>query len=501
MTLSADKIFSQKNEIEKLELERKNNFISVVEEAFEDLKNSQIFKEFQNFIDTQIENFLISKHSRLYETSKEALIYFEKYDLIEFIKKRSDNSALIENMKLYLTSKMRKADLFQYTNLFKNKIQYTKHFDYKKDDDNNLKIIYSISDIFDLIATVDKNNQVALKTDFCNAVSTGNYFLKHGFDDFKEKMSDENGEYIGNEITLIKHKSLNSKKLTFDEEWKQDLKNGFNDLENPVTLTIFQDISKSNEGTEIYVKNKVKFAKELPNTKVNVVKFNGKQPEEITALVIALTKAIENGGKIMMQKPCSEEAKIIFKQFVDRIPNVDVEGVSKKNIERLAETENLDISDNSIIVPCTALGNILLLGEIAKEKGFLDSEMFNGKKVLIIGRSEIVGKPLTTIFQKTNCTLLLANSYTENLDELCNISDFIISCVGKPDLVKKCKKGAVLIDNGVSLVNGKQHGDISKSLRYKASYYTPYTGATGKATVFSLFVNLLKLAENDNFIE
>lgn len=500
MTLDADKVLSRKSEIEELESKRKQKFVDTVNEIFDSLKNNQIFKEFQSFIDTQAENFLTSSHSHLYETSKESLLCFDKYDFIEFIKKRSDNSALIENMNLYLTSKVRKADLFQYANLFKDTIQYANNFEYETDDDNNLEITYSISDIFDLTIAINKNNQIVLRLDYYDAISNGKYFLKHGFDDFKENNSDKYGNWIGNKITLTKYKELNSKKLIFNDEWINDLQDGFSELDNPVTLTIFQDISKSNAGTEIYVRNKVKFAEKLPNVKVNVVKFDGEEPEEITALVVALTKAVGNNEKIMMQKPCSEQAEIIFKQFVDRMPNIDVEGVSKKNVERLNKVKNLDITDDSIVIPCTALGNIILLSKIAKDKGFSDSEMFDGKKVLIIGRSEIVGKPLTTIFQKTNCTLMLANSYTENLDELCDISDYIISCVGKPDLVQKCKEGAVLVDNGVSLVDGKQHGDISKDLWYKSSYYTPYTGATGKATVFSLFVNLLKLASNDNIV-
>lgn len=500
MTLNANKIISHKSELKEKELKSKQKFINTVDEIFKELKNSQVFKEFQNFIDNQVENFLISNCACLYEENKKILIRFDEHDLINFIKKRSDDSALIENIKLYLTSKVHKTDLFQYASLAKDIIQNTKNFYYKKDN-NDLEIGYSICEAFNLTVIINKNNQIKLKTDFYDAFSTGKYFLKAGFDEFKEKNIDEYGNYIGTKITLTKYKLLNSKKLLFEKEWVQDLKDAFDDLETPVTLTIFQDISKSDEGTEIYIKNKINFAKELPNVKVNVVKFDGENPKDVTDLIDTLTKAVGNNEKIMMQKPCSKQAEIIFKQFVDHMPNIDVEGVSKKNVEHLIEINNLDITDDSVIIPCTALGNILLLMKIAKDKKISDNEMFDGKRVLIIGRSEIVGKPLATIFQKTNCTLLLANSYTENLDELCNISDFIISCVGNPNLVTKCKKGAVLVDNGVSLVDGKQHGDISKDLRYKASYYTPYTGATGKATVFSLFVNLLKLAENDNFVK
>ena len=94
--------------------------------------------------------------------------------------------------------------------------------------------------------------------------------------------------------------------------------------------------------------------------------------------------------------------------------------------------------------------------------------------------------------KRKNATIKDYLQAIKNLDELCNIADIIVSCVGKPDLVKTCKHGAVLIDDGVSLVKGHQHGDISKCCWDNALAYTPWVGATGKATVHCLFENLYK---------
>lgn len=280
-----------------------------------------------------------------------------------------------------------------------------------------------------------------------------------------------------------------TKVLKFNPEWQKELINKYEKLEETAKLLIIKDKSIQNDGSDIYVRNKMNFAKSLPNVKAEVLEIDGTDEKELTSLVPTLQQKWFRGYKIMLQKPCSKELDNLFKDFIGEYYTADVEGVSKVNeLALLQYPEKVSLNDN-FILPCTVLGNLILLNEVTQG----DHDYYDGKTVLIIGRSEIVGKPLAQVFEKEDCTTILANSHSQNLQNVCRMSDVIISCVEKPNLVQDCKQGAVLIDNGCTLVNGKQHGDISKNCWEKSSAYTPYVGATGKATVFSLFANLLKL--------
>lgn len=283
------------------------------------------------------------------------------------------------------------------------------------------------------------------------------------------------------------------KKLIFNPEWKQSLIKRYEKLSETTKLIILQDKAIKNDGSNIYIRNKMNFAKDLPNTKVELYKVDSTNDEELELLQKVLWRecSASKRSKLMLQKPCSPKLEKVFKTMINIFEKADVEGVSDKNELILLQDDKQLSPFDDLIIPCTALGNLILLNEVTKG----DNSFYDGKTVLIIGRSEIVGKPLAQIFAKENCTTILANSYTNNLQELCQMSDIIISCVGKPDLVKHCKQGAILIDNGCTLVNGKQHGDIDKSLYSMSKAYTPYINATGKTTVFSLFVNLLKLSK------
>ncbi|BCX15564.1 MAG: bifunctional protein FolD [Candidatus Parcubacteria bacterium] len=118
---------------------------------------------------------------------------------------------------------------------------------------------------------------------------------------------------------------------------------------------------------------------------------------------------------------------------------------------------------------------------------------FNGKEVLVVGYGNLIGKPLTHYLAKEKATVIIANSQT-NLDKFLISADFIISGAGQPKIINQCKKGAILVDFGYAIVDGKISGDFYfERLKNKASFITPTPGGTGPILVAKLFENFFKL--------
>jgi len=123
-----------------------------------------------------------------------------------------------------------------------------------------------------------------------------------------------------------------------------------------------------------------------------------------------------------------------------------------------------------------------------------------GKNVVIIGTGRLIGLPLNLQLLKEKATLLVLNEFTKNISFFTNKADILISGVGKPNLIKSnmIKKGAVVIDAGISQRNGKVIGDVDfKEVSKKASYITPVPGGVGPMTVVSLLENLVELNESN----
>lgn len=121
-----------------------------------------------------------------------------------------------------------------------------------------------------------------------------------------------------------------------------------------------------------------------------------------------------------------------------------------------------------------------------------------GKKALVIGRSNIVGKPVAMLLLKEHATVTIAHSRTKNLKEECLAADIIIAAVGRPNMVTAdmVKQGAIVIDVGVNRVDGKLVGDVDfEQVKEKASYITPVPGGVGPMTITSLLENTLECYE------
>lgn len=168
-------------------------------------------------------------------------------------------------------------------------------------------------------------------------------------------------------------------------------------------------------------------------------------------------------------------------------PKKDVDGFTETN------TGKLSLGQPGLI-PCTAKGVIDLLD-------FYDIPL-EGKDVLIINRSNIVGKPLAQLFLKRNATVTVAHSKTERLKEKVKQADIVVTGVGIPNFLRydDFKPGTTIIDVSINFVEKKMCGDINKtSYRYLSTYgnLTPVPGGVGQCTVIALLENLLQIVEEE----
>ena len=163
-------------------------------------------------------------------------------------------------------------------------------------------------------------------------------------------------------------------------------------------------------------------------------------------------------------------------------PDKDVDGFHAMNSGRLMNGENG-------FVPCTPLGVVKLL-EAYKIP-------LEGRHAVIIGRSNIVGKPMAMLLLSKNATVTICHSKTQNLEALTSQADILVAAVGKANFVTAdmVKPGAVVIDVGINRVNGKLVGDVdAQSVSEIASYLTPVPGGVGQMTIAMLLANTLQAA-------
>jgi len=165
-------------------------------------------------------------------------------------------------------------------------------------------------------------------------------------------------------------------------------------------------------------------------------------------------------------------------------PEKDVDGFHPESLGKL-------IQGNPSFVPCTPRGVIHLI----KSTG----EKLEGKHAVIIGRSNIVGKPTAILLLQENCTVTVCHSRTTNLAEEVKKADIIVAAVGKPKLVTKemVKQGAVVIDVGTTkLADGRLCGDVDfEGVKEKASWITPVPGGVGPMTIAMLLQNTFEAAK------
>ena len=241
-----------------------------------------------------------------------------------------------------------------------------------------------------------------------------------------------------------------------------------------LTVILVGDFAPS----QIYVKNKEKISKEV-GINSNVIKYPKDVSEEEILKKIKELNNDKNVSGILVQLPLPDQ---ISKEKVINLidPLKDVDGFSPINAGNLASGYNA-------IVPCTPLGCLLLLKKVEKN--------LSGKHAVIIGRSNLNGKPLAQLLLKENCTVTITHSKTKNLKEECLKADILIAAVGVANLVKKdwVKSGSVIIDVGINKQGDKIVGDVNfEEVKDKVKAITPVPGGVGPMTIACLLKNTLE---------
>ncbi len=232
--------------------------------------------------------------------------------------------------------------------------------------------------------------------------------------------------------------------------------------------------------SQIYVKNKQKKAEYVGFDSI-VIPLPSDVTEENILEHIYILNEDENINAILVQLPLPQG--INQKKIIEAIdPIKDVDGFTSYNFGRLA------LGYIPYAFPCTPKGIVKLLDAYNIE--------IESKNITVIGRSNIVGKPLSLIFQQRNATVTMANSYTKNLKELTRNSDIIVSAVGKPNFIDGSfvKQGAIVVDVGINRTNAGLLGDVDFTSVYeKVSFITPVPGGVGPMTIAMLMENTYEL--------
>ena len=242
--------------------------------------------------------------------------------------------------------------------------------------------------------------------------------------------------------------------------------------------------------SEIYVRNKAISAKEVGiNSKVLRFK-NSISETKLISVIQRLNKDKKVHG-ILVQLPLPDH--IHGHKIIEEIdPRKDVDGFHPINVGNLS-------SGKDSLISCTPLGCYLMIKSIRKN--------LSGLNALMIGRSNLNGKPMVQLLLKEDCTVTIGHSKTKNLKELCKKADIVVVAAGRANLVKGdwIKKGAIVIDVGINRVKKKNGykiiGDVEfKSVVKKTKAITPVPGGVGPVTIACLLNNTLKAFKNINYL-
>ena len=254
--------------------------------------------------------------------------------------------------------------------------------------------------------------------------------------------------------------------------------------EKGITVGLAVIIVGEDPASKVYVANKKKACEALGIISEEYALPESTTEEELLALINELNnKKSINGILCQLPLPRHLDEKIIINSI---LPEKDVDAFHPHNVGRIM------IGDYDF-VPCTPAG----IMEMLKYEN-IDVE---GKSCVVIGRSNIVGKPMNMLLLHKNGTVTICHSKTKNLKEVCLGADILVAAVGKPKFVTAdmVKEGAVVIDVGINRVDGKLCGDVDfDAVKEKASAITPVPGGVGPMTIAMLMQNTLTAAYRQN---
>ena len=236
--------------------------------------------------------------------------------------------------------------------------------------------------------------------------------------------------------------------------------------------------------SSVYVKAKTKAAKEVG---INVFDHHLEETTNQDKLInlinqLNIDKNI-NGILVQLPLPRTINEEIVLNSI---IPEKDADGFHPLNVGKLSISQK---NDEKLLIPCTPYGCLLLLQELKINLA--------GKNAVVIGRSNIVGKPMSQLLLKESCTITTVHSKTVNIESICRNADILVAAIGKPEFVKKnwVKEGAIVIDVGINRIKineeqSKLVGDVLFSeVENIVSAITPVPGGVGPMTIACLLRN------------
>ena len=263
------------------------------------------------------------------------------------------------------------------------------------------------------------------------------------------------------------------------KEEVSELKQKYNQ-EPGLTVILIGDLTPS----QIYVRNKEKSAIEV-GLKSDVIRYEDTVEEKTVLEKIDELNKDNSVSGILVQLPLPKH--IDKQRVIEAIdPAKDVDGFHPMNVGNLS-------SGYESSIPCTPLGCYLLIKKIEPN--------LNGKKAVIIGRSNLNGKPMTQLLLKENCTVTVTHSKTKDLKAECLEGDIIVAAVGIPELVKGdwVKKDAIVIDVGINKTEKGIVGDVAfEEVSKVAKALTPVPGGVGPMTIACLLKNTIECFKRAN---
>lgn len=264
---------------------------------------------------------------------------------------------------------------------------------------------------------------------------------------------------------------------------KDELKGNVNSyFQTPIlaVITIGDDAA-----SEVYVKNKRKACEYVGMSFLHIDYASSVKEEVVIKKIKQLNKDKSING-IIVQLPIPENFNV--SKIINTIdPTKDVDGLTNKEAGKLIQNEKC-------LIPCTPKGIMEIFKEYKIE--------LEGKHVVIVGRSILVGKPLMLECLNKNATVTMCHSKTKDLKKYTKDADILIVAVGKKYLIDKTmvKKDSVIIDVGINRIDGKLYGDVNPNVEEVCGYLTPVPGGVGPMTVSMLLKNTFEAYKNQNGI-
>tara|TARA_Y100000591_G_scaffold298028_1_gene289511 strand:- start:643 stop:1533 length:891 start_codon:yes stop_codon:yes gene_type:complete len=246
--------------------------------------------------------------------------------------------------------------------------------------------------------------------------------------------------------------------------------------------------------SSVYVRAKTKSAKEVGIEVIDHHLDKRISENELLEIINKLNNQ-NNVSGILVQLPLPKN--INEQKILDSInPNKDADGFHPLNVGKLSISSNIN---DELLIPCTPLGCLIMLKSLKID--------LRGKHAVVIGRSNIVGKPMAQLLIKESCTVTIAHSRTKNIEDECRRADIIIAAVGKPKIVKKkwVKKNVIVIDVGINRLENNTNGKIETKLvgdvdfedvKEKCLAISPVPGGVGPMTIACLLKNTTTAFKN-----